>query len=756
MTKSKTTDSTVFSFTLKLTGLLAAKVDNFSLLKESGILHYMFDPEGWHIPELWKNASVRCAWLHGLWSMLQHQQALDFFCRKGLINQVLCLQSDESLFIASLTNQVLVHFMNSTMVTVLNNCETKAQNDSPDSLDWDSATAEVMNHVAVSLASEEQSTILSGIRLVVVALAQCSEPLKGKLWKHVLEPLDVLVQYGSLTRPILAVLQAVAKSTLFINPECRVEALMEAMLYSRNTNDSVQCAALVLQLENSSQTLKRKAKDVLFLPLLHVTSSSLQPHGQENSYMENQLSQRISCVSLLTQSLSSIADLICKESLADIPVQQITTSVISLLRICIGNHLSTSPNLQTSSHLFGCCKVQRSSLDLLGSLTVYKENVDLLHEALSVLLLYLQCPDLHATVLKKAHEATLKWFSICALSPESCNTISHDIFPLLKKHVCDGRWEVRDSTLEFIMQLTATLKGSIKYAEAFQDSDMISVLFTSLEDGEGYVRASAVTALGQAFTATNLSLCTSLQEELCKHLLNILTQDPENFPRRAAVKVFISWLKSPLTFSSLDHTISSVLSVGSNDFDWEVKVHTLELAGLLMEYSSGVFTFSETTCINQALKKLRDLGVFDVLLKCIFDCDRPVSEKACTLLLKLRKFLKQTCSTGHNGFTVEITRCSWGQEILKSCNRRQQTGDPNCVRFGDSESSRQMNSEDCGPNDCGTEKLDLFKVLEVLDLEDMQYNLSLSSDHVINSPRSIMEDILFAAQQNEENTVDCY
>lgn len=34
-----------------------------------------------------------------------------------------------------------------------------------------------------------------------------------------------------------------------------------------------------------------------------------------------------------------------------------------------------------------------------------------------------------------------------------------ELFQLMKKHVCDGRWEVRDSTLEFITQLTSNLKG---------------------------------------------------------------------------------------------------------------------------------------------------------------------------------------------------------------------------------------------------------------------------------------------------------
>ncbi|KAL7845930.1 hypothetical protein AOLI_G00241220 [Acnodon oligacanthus] len=785
VTTSQEIDPTVFSFALKLTGLLASKEDSFNLLEERGMLRYMFEPDNWHKLNLWKNASVRCGWLQGLWNMLQHQQAMDFFCKRELVKLVLYLQNDKSLFIASLTNQVLAHFLNSTML--INNFESVAQN-SPASTDWASVTTKVMIHVAKSLASEEQAVVLSGLRQLAVVLTQCREPLKEMLWTHVLEPLELLVNLhdSSLTQHIMAVLQVSARSPLFIKPECRVEALMEAMLCSRNASTSVQCAALILQLENCPETLERKATNVLLRPLLFVTSCSLQPHGADyDSLFEEQLTQRISCVPLITQSLSSIADLVCKERqqqqrgnpqppkhtssnepcqtsveaclgtvspLDDVPVQLITLSVISLLRICLGHQSTTSQKAGTYSHLIGCSKIQRCSLDVLGSLVACQENVDTVHEALEVLLLYLQCPDVHATVLKKTHQAILKWFSICSLSTDLWKTVHHDLFPLLKKHVCDGRWEVRDSTLEFIMQLTATLKGNSKYVEALHDCGMVSVLFTSLSDVEGYVRASAVAALGETLTTSDLQHSTSLQEEGVKHLLTILTEDTDSFPRRAVMKVFTSWLKSTLVFTALDHTLSSVLSLGSNDFDWEVKVHTLEIADVLMDsllnrcpYSVHTFQSSDRTCIKQALNKLMVLGLFDLLLKCLFECDRPVSEKACALLLKLRTFMRETFSAGHSDLTLEISECSWGEEMFQRCYKKQQANASNCMKNGDQDPDPDLPKKVC-----------LFELLELLDLEDMQHVLSLSSDHVINSPRSIMEDILFAAQQSEENVVDCY
>uniref|UniRef100_A0AAR2M5F6 BRCA1-associated ATM activator 1 n=1 Tax=Pygocentrus nattereri TaxID=42514 RepID=A0AAR2M5F6_PYGNA len=698
VTTSQEMDPTVFSFALKLTGLLASKEDSFNLLEEKGMLQYMFEPDNWHKLDLWKNASVRCGWLQGLWNMLQHQQAMDFFCKRDLVKLVLYLQNDKSLFIASLTNQVLAHFLNSTMLS--NDFESVAQN-SPASTDWASVTTKVMIHMAKSLASEEQAVVLSGLRQLAVVLTQCREPLKEMLWTHVLEPLELLANLhdGSLTQHIMAVLQVSARSPLFIKPECRVEALMEAMLCSRNANTSVQCADFLICIYIF----------MFFFPFLFG-----------------------------------------KSPLDDIPVRLITLSVISLLRICLGHHSTTLQKAGTYSHLIGCCKVQRCSLDVLGSLAACKENADTVHEALAVLLLYLQCPDVHATVLKKTHQAILKWFSICSPSTDLWKTVHHDLFPLLKKHVCDGRWEVRDSTLEFIMQLTATLKGNSKYVEALHDCGMVSVLFTSLSDVEGYVRASAVAALGETLTTTDLQLSTSLQEEAVKHLLTILTEDTDSFPRRAVMKVFTSWLKSTLVFTALDHTLSSVLSLGSSDFDWEVKVHTLELADVLMDsllnccpYSIHTFQSSDRTGIKQALNELMVLGLFDLLLKCLFECDRPVSEKACALLLKLQTFMRETFSAGHSDLTLEISGCSWSEEMLQRCYKKQQGNESNCMKNGDQVPDLPK-------------KVGLFELLELLDLEDMQYISSLSSDHVINSPQSIMEDILFAAQQSEENVVDCY
>ncbi|XP_062866641.1 BRCA1-associated ATM activator 1 [Trichomycterus rosablanca] len=755
VTKSQAIDPTVFSFSLKLAGLLAGKEHSYTLLKEKGLLTCIFKPDTWCKLELWKNASVRHGWLQGLFNLLQHQQAVDFFFKNGLIRLVLHLQHDKSLFIASLTCQVVAQILNFTVPPVLSNSV-----ESSVSSEFGLVTTEFVNHLTPSLSSEEPTVVLQALKSLALVLSKCKEPPKRMLWKHVVEPLEVLAngKDDSLTQSIMAVLQAAAGSPILMQQEYRVETIMDILLYARNVKKSVHCARLILLMENCPEVLKTKAIDVIILPLMCATESPMQLHVTEKllehkAHLANQLVQKATCVFLLIQSLTGIEELIRMKSLGNTYIQLISASVILLLKICIHHPFALHPTT-SFPHLTGCCNVQKCSLDVLASLPGYEESINFFQEAFAVLLQYLQCPDLHATVLKKAHQAALKWLSICLPSPALWKTIKHDLFPLLKKHVCDVRWEVRDSTLEFITQLTATLKGNRHYVEVFHSTDMASVLFTSLSDTEGYVQASAVAALGEAAT-----VCNNLQEKVVTCLLTILSEETESFPRRAAMKVFVLFVKSSNNFTASDKFLSSVLLLGGNDFDWEVKVYTLELADVLFErllnhcpYMQKIYGISEGTCAMQELKKLKDLGLFDFLLKSLFDCDRPVAQKACAILLKIRTLIKEK-SADHHALTLEVYRHSWSKEFLYRCKKQQNT-EPNCVDYEDKFFYKQTDTE--VNNLCLPKEMDVFKILELLDLEEWQHTLLLSSDHVINSAQSLMEDILFVAKRSEENVVDCY
>ncbi|XP_073722259.1 integrator complex assembly factor BRAT1 isoform X3 [Misgurnus anguillicaudatus] len=703
--KCKDMDHTILSFTLKLTGYLADTEQGFSLLKEEGLLACVFEKDGWCVPDFWHDASVRSGWVQGLLNMLNHWKALDFICGNGLVKVLLHLQNDPSLFVSSLANQLLVNILNFMTSSKINN------------------SSDV-----------------------------CGEPIKIMRWEDVLVPLEVLIKRGSglLTQPLMTVLLAAIRSPLLGQSECKVNELMEVMLGAKNGKNCFQCAALIVKLEKCPEALKRKAADVVLLPLRCVSAKPQDAAAKElEIVLEEQLSQKSLCISLLLQSLSGIAELAhTKYQFEDISA--ITCSVMLLLRICIGHCPSSSLHIIESTHLIGCCKVQRCGLDTLSALSVYKENVDLRQKVFGVLLDYLQSPDSHATVLKKAFQATVRWVDVCSSFPDLLQFINRDLFPVLEKRTCDLRWEVRDSALEFITQLTAVLGGNGEYVEALHTSGMFSILLSSLRDVEGYVRASAAMAVGEAVTSSVQQrelLNNNTLEEVFIQMMAILSQDTEGFPRRAVIKAFTSWVKGPHPLPALDQSLSSVLSLGGNDFDWEVKMHTLELAEVLMEKTLTCCPYAvEIFSLPEALRKLKDIGLLDLLLNSLFDCDRPVCEKACRLLLKLR-----TVASDGSALVLDVYGNRWGDEVQSRYLNKPQADGTQCVINGVKESCERT---DCDP--LSIKEISLTKTLQFLDLDRMQRTLTLSSDHVVNSPRSLMEDILSSVQQTEDNIVDCY
>uniref|UniRef100_A0A671RVG8 BRCA1-associated ATM activator 1 n=1 Tax=Sinocyclocheilus anshuiensis TaxID=1608454 RepID=A0A671RVG8_9TELE len=693
---SKTTDPAIISFTLKLTGLLAATKQGFHLLEEGGLLLCAFEREACYVCDIWEDASVRSGWLQGLLNMLKHQNALDFIRGNGLIKVVLQLQNDRSLFVASLANQLLVHILNFlTSSNMTNGSDAVGSSVSSLRSDWVSVSSEIMNAVVEALRSEDHPRVLLGLRLLSLVLFQCGEPIRSTLWKDVLVPLEVLINRGSesLTQTLMTVLQAAVRTPLLGQSEYKVEELLEAMLGHGNRKECFQCAALVVKLEKCPEISKRKATGIILLPLQCV-STQPQTEVETNLVLNEQLSQKASCISLLMQSLSSLAELAhTKYLFDDISIHSITSSVVLLLRMCSGHCPSSLLHINASIHLIGCCKVQRCGLDTLGP--------------------YHKCKDILIT---------------CYMGDHVC---SADLFPVLEKRMWDLRWDVRDSTLEFITQLTVT-----GFTEALHTSGMVSVLLSSLADTEGYVRASAVAAVGEAVTASfhqaALERNSNLLEKALTQMMIVLSQDTEGFPRRAVVKAFTSWLKGSHPVTALDSSLSSVLSLGGNDFDWEVKMHTLELAEVLMEktltccpYMQNV-DFSEKTCLTQTLSRLKDFGLFDLLFNSLFDCDRPVCEKACALLVRLRTLTAETADLDHSALVLNVCGNRWGDEVQRRYLKKQRAKASACATDG------------------------------ILDLNDMQRMLLLSSDHVVNSPQSLMEDILSAAQESEENIVDCY
>ncbi|KAJ8372849.1 hypothetical protein AAFF_G00276220 [Aldrovandia affinis] len=500
-----------------------------------------------------------------------------------------------------------------------------------------------------------------------------------------------------------------------------------------------------MHLENCPHSLKKKAIGVVLQPLELVTASTdlqqlysdpVKELGCQRSAVEEQLSQKRSCISLLCLSLSSTAELAGMQNSLhlEIPVQSVTLSVLKVLKVCVGMSFSSSPSSSILRNLIGCSKVQKCALDTLASLSQSPKSTVFRSEVLSVLLL------ISGQSGYRLH-----------CSPESLPNLflTEDLFPVLKKRLCDMRWEVRDSSLEFLAQLTSHFQGNPSYSETLLSSGIPDLSLTLLKDPESYVRASAVFALGHTARITRKEGVPHsylvLQEDLARRFVGILAEDTEGFPRRAVIRVFTLWLTSPPPAEDLEESLSTVLALGSEDLDWEVKVHTLELAQILINQilaQSGhsmcpydvipPVMRSSGTNLTDSLHMLQQLKIFGVLFKGLFDCDRPVAQMACSILLSLKGLISGNSSVRGGSVVHELQGQSWVQNALKEHLEKLNVA-------ADSQKS-----------------MGFVEILSVLDLEDMQQTLGQSSDYLENSPRSLMEDILTATRVSEDNIVDCY
>lgn len=262
-------------------------------------------------------------------------------------------------------------------------------------------------------------------------------------------------------------------------------------------------------------------------------------------------------------------------------------------------------------------------------------------------------------------------------------------------------------------------------------------------------------------------------------LLEILSEDTEGFSRRAVVRFFISWFSSSASGSSstslLAQSVPTVLFRGSADLDWEVKVHTLELAELLLDrafsgrrsygknrtkpalnrpYGAAACTESAEADAAAALSSLVEWGVVSVSLGGLVDCDRPVALKACQLLVRLRETLRPLCGGPVDAVPCHLPDRGWGTEIGK------------ILRAETQDVARRKASVDGDPGDKGDTggTASVRAVLASLGLDQKLDILSRSSDHVHNSPLSLLQDILTAGvdhthpetQPGQEVIADCY
>ncbi|XP_010190376.1 PREDICTED: BRCA1-associated ATM activator 1, partial [Mesitornis unicolor] len=764
----------ILSFTLRLAGILAASENRFQLLQQEKLVVRLFGRDGPLNNAVWEDASVRSGWVEGVHSMMQHQPALHFLCDDGGINVILALQGDPSLFVASAASQLLVH-----MLTLSVESETTEPLSTKDS-DWPVCAQLIVKWIEDSLQSSSTSQTKQSLKLLTSLFGSCHATWTEVLWLRIAKQIEsfLLEETVEAQHMLANLLLSMAWSPVFCDTEGNFWALVTSALERLTPMQAGPLAVGLLRLYKCPQDVRIQALTVLLQPMdciLRAASQPLEYAGlldesvSDPATVESLLSSKSSCVSLLCQTLAHLRELLSLIHLpVDLPCTSLLRSLMTILQFCNGFLSPASPLGSTISRiLINCFRVQRSALDVLAVLLEQKGCGALIESLLDVLLAYLESPNTSPTVLKKTFQATAEWLGRLqelSYSNSRCQQIEKilkDVFLVLQKHLCSPCWEVRDSSLEFLTVLIKCLRDYDEFRQSLLSSEVPRLTENLLDDPESYVRASAVTAVGHlafiTYFAPELPVIGNQynKENIVTKLQEILSTDPEGFPRRAVIRIFTEWLRQGCT-GSLEDTeqfVSRVVQTMEHDLDWEVRLGGLELVEVFCTQTIcqlgpskcpyAPISSAVTTSIHQdkSLQIFCRAKLFSFLFRSLCDCDKPVGQTACDVLLGLRAnfypvgTLKESQGTGdsHAGDGL-----AWLQRTLRHGSLAQNfpTDGGNGLDFQDPES--------------------MMLALGTIDLKELRDELSKSSDHVEKSPLSLLQDILATVGTVEENEADCY
>ncbi|NXN34918.1 BRAT1 protein, partial [Rhinoptilus africanus] len=764
----------ILSFTLRLVGILASSENRFQHLQQGKLLVRLFGADGPLSSTVWEDASVRSGWVEGVHSMVHHQPALHFLCNGGGIDVIFALQGDPSLFVASAASQLLVH------VLVLSVESETTKPASTKDFDWPVCAQMIVKHIEDSLQSSSASRIKQSLKLLTHLFSSCHSTWTEVLWLGIAKQIESFLMEETIqVQCMLAnLLLNMAWSPVFCESEGSFWALVTSALEHLTPVQAGPLAVGILRLYKCPQDVRIQALTVLLQPMdciLRAASQPLEYAGlldesvSDPATVESLLSSKSSCASLLCQTLAHLEKLLSLTYLrVDLPYTSLLRSLMTILQFCNGFLSPASPLGSTISRiLINCLRVQMSALDVLAALSERKGCDALIGSLFDILLAYLESPNTTPTVLKKTFQATYKW--LVRLHELSCSTsqwqqtekILADVFLVLQKRLCSPCWEVRDSSLEFLTDLIKCLRDQDEFRQSLLSSEVPRLTENLLEDPESYVRASAVTAVGHlafiTFFAPELPAVGNQysKENTVAKLHEILSKDPEGFPRRAVISMFTKWLRQGCTgqMEDTERFVSRVIETVEHDLDWEVRLGGLELVEVF--YSQTVCQLGLPRCssvpvlsaVTSSIHQNRSLQIFcraklfSFLFRSLCDCDKPVGQRACDILFALRGNCYPTHTLRDSQETGELPAghgIAWLQRTLRQGSLAQNfpTGGGNGVDFEDPES--------------------MMLALGFIDLEELHDELNRSSDHVEKSPQSLLQDILATVGTTEENEADCY
>ncbi|XP_004617306.2 BRCA1-associated ATM activator 1 isoform X1 [Sorex araneus] len=737
----------VMSFALRLAGLLAAEESSFQCLQQGDLLLQLFGEGGAPSQAGWAAPSVRSGWVQGLRSLARHPCALDFLDVLGAVDTVFSLQGDPSLFVASAADQLLAQLL----ALSLQGSQSAA---------WPPRALRIVTHLEESLRSSATQQVTQALHVLTTVFGHSHEPWIQALWAQLSPLVTSLLEEDPIpaAHALVDLLLSVARSL-----DCGSDVgLWEVMAQTLNCLSPTHAGPLalgVLKLQECPQALRVQAFSILLRPLACVLEAAVDSTGLEglpagtagdSATVATLLSSKAACAGLLCRTLAHV------ELLQPLlqrpepwPQAPLLAATLTVLRLCDGSAEPLSDvKGRLGALLVGCVRVQRVALDFLATLAPGTGPPELVARVFAVLLEYLQSPDCSPTVLKKTFQAALGWL-VGAPETASC----HDLDPsaqlflggllrALQKRLLSPSWEVRDSGLEFLSQAARRLGGQASFTQALLTSETPALAHQLLQDPESYVRASAVTALGQ-LSSWGLHGAPGGQQGLLEELLHILATDSDSFPRRAAMQVLTQWARDSRASGAAhpEPLVARALQAAGRDVDWEVRAQGLELAQVLVAQTLGVP--SPPPCpyapalpvaaprpppAQEALEALCRMHIFHFAFRALLDCDRPVARKSCALLLFLKARtapLAPEAADGPEPTALEATLQGW------------QAGEQDLLQ-GDLEPKAAL------------------AALWALDLDGLQDTLAASSDHTERSARSLLQDMLASAGTWGENEADCY
>nr|XP_023411690.1 BRCA1-associated ATM activator 1 isoform X1 [Loxodonta africana] len=760
--KFQDVSSRILSFSLRLAGIFAAQENCFQFLQQGELLLGLFGEAGPLGLPAWNVPSVRSGWIQGLCSLAKHPSAEQFLVDCGAVDTIFSLQEDSSLFVASAASQLLVQVLSLSIQG-----RATPQLGSSDG-DWPSCAQSIVGYLEESLRSGATPQITQALKVLTTTFGRCHHSWTEALWMRLSPLVTCLLEKDTVptAHSLADLFLSMARSPTFGSSDCDLWVTLAQTLSCLSPTQAGPLALGILKLHVCPQALKTQAFDVLLQPLACVLEAAAQVPGSSGlpdgtgsnpTMADALLASTSSCAALLCQSLAHLGELqALPHSPRPWPQVLLLEATMMTLRFCSGSAVPiSSVGGRLCGILASCIRVQRAALDFLGMLSqgtgaCPQESVT---QVFAILLEYLRSPESSPTVLKKAFQATLRWLLSMSKACGSNNPDPHtqpflrELFPVMQKRLCNPCWEVRDSALEFLTHLTTHWGGQPDFREALLASDVPELTQQLLQDPEAYVRASAVTAMGQLAsqglhaTPSGPEHPGAKQKSLPQELLHILSLDSEGFPRRAVMQVFTQWLQDghPAMAEDLEQFMARVFQVVSRDLDWEVRVQGLELARVFLAqtlgppdcpYAVALPAATPPTSPAEVLRTLGRVQLLEFAFRALFDCDRPVAQKSCDLLLLLRARTApggglQGAECNPEAVTVEAALRAW-----QAGEQGQPLGElvPEVV----------------------------VAILRALDLEGLQATLAESSDHVEQSPRSLLQDMLAAVGALGGHEADCY